>query len=71
MILLSKKEYEDLVKRAGHVDTLADEKLDALKSQFAKQAMEILQRHDRGWTGVGGFANPLIRDLAALVKHYE
>lgn len=37
MVLLSQKEYNDLLKRCGNADILAEEKLDILKKALLKE----------------------------------
>lgn len=70
MVLLTKEEYDDLIKKAHASDMVAEEKLETLKSQLAERIFEVFKKHSH-WTDPSGLRhNPVLLEVAELLKHY-
>jgi len=64
MVLLSQREYNDLLKRSGNADILAEEKMDKLKGQLRERFISLydINRH------VTDSPDRILKELVSLLN---
>ena len=67
-IILTKEEYDDLVKKASATELLAEEKAEAYKAQIKEQILEICKRAQSHGFPVP--ASELMRQLAERLEQF-